>query len=77
MAARRVQEDAAGFEKEHAVAALERQRRPLLGDDDGAVQLDGEIEERLGSLGIELGRRLVEQQERGVEREDGREADAL
>ena len=47
--ARRVQQDAAAFEIEDAVAAFQRHRRPLLGDDDGAVELDGEVEERLGS----------------------------
>ena len=77
MAAWRIQEDAAALEEEHPVATLERQRRPLLGDDDGAVQLDSEIQERLGSVRVELRCRLVEEQERGIERKDGREADAL
>jgi hypothetical protein len=37
--------------------------RTLLGDEDGAREQLDEIEERLGSVGIELRRRLVEEQE--------------
>jgi hypothetical protein len=55
-----VDQDPACLEEQHAVAARERHGRPLLGDDDGAVELYGEIEERLSSLRVELRRRLVE-----------------
>ena len=57
--------------------ALERHRRALLGDDDGPAPLGCEVEERLRAAGVELRRRLVEEQERGPEREDRREADTL
>src|SRR5579864_9346269 len=55
----------------------ERARRALLGDDDGGVAAERELEERLRALGIELRGRLVEQEQLRLERERRREAHAL
>jgi hypothetical protein len=46
----------------------ERPRRTLLGDEDGARQALDEVEERVGRLGVELRRGLVEEQEPRPER---------
>ena len=64
-------------DEEHAVAALERQRGPLLGEEDRRAELAGEIEESFGALRIELRGRLVEQEQRGREGEDRGEAHPL
>ena len=50
---------------------------PLLGDDDRRAQLARQVENRLGSLGVELGGRLVQEQQRGPDGKDGRETDTL
>ena len=75
--ARRVQHDAAAVHEEHAVTTGERPRRPLFRDEHGARQVLDQVEERLRRFGIELRRRLVEQQEPRVQRERGRERHAL
>ena len=63
--------------KSDTVDVGQRTSRPLLRDDDGARQLLDDLEERIRRGGIELGRRLVEQQELRAKRERGRERDAL
>ena len=50
---------------------------PLLGDDDRAAVRARVLEQRLGGVAVELRRRLVEEQQLGLERESRREADAL
>ena len=67
--ARRVQHDAAAVQEEHAIAVRERPGRALFGDEHRARQMLDQVEERLCPLGIELRRRLVEQQEPGMQRE--------
>ena len=74
---RRVQHDPPLLEEENAVADLERPRGPLLREDDGHAETGGQPDERVRSLGIELGGRLVEQKQLRLERERGRQADAL
>ena len=49
----------------------------MLGEDDGTPRLLDRGEERLGAVGVELGRRLVEQEEPRLERERRGETDAL
>src|SRR5207247_5322075 len=77
----RVERDPAVLDEENAIAALERQRRPLRGEDDGGAALlrdpQGEVNELLGGLRVELRRRLVEEQQPRLERERRREADPL
>ena len=50
---------------------------PLLGDDHRAAVRTSVFEQRLGGVAIELRRRLVEQQQLGLERERGCETHAL
>ena len=64
-------------DEEHAVAALERQRGPLLREKDRRAELAGEVEELFGALRIELRGRLVEQEQRGLESEHRGEAHPL
>ena len=74
---RRVQHDPALLEEEDAIADLERPRWPLLREDDGHAETGGQPDERVRGLGIELGGRLVEQEQLRLEGERGRQADAL
>ena len=68
-------------ERDDAVAALERGRRPLLGDEHRGAALAreplDEVEERLRAAGVELRGGLVEQQQLRLERERRGEADPL
>jgi hypothetical protein len=59
----RIDHDPPVLHEDDAVAALQRQGRPLLGDHDRAAERRREVEQRLRSLGIELRGRLVEQEE--------------
>jgi hypothetical protein len=72
-----VEHDSTPIEENHPVGTLERQRRTLLRDDDGAAELDGVVEERFGAVRVELRGRLVEQQQRRAEGKRGGHADAL
>ena len=63
--------------EDDSIAALQRQRRSLLGDDDRAPECRGEIEQRLRRLGIELRRRLVEQEQLRTEGERRSDTDPL
>ena len=74
---RRVEDDPSLLHHDHAIGDRERAVDALLGEDDGAPRLLDRGEERLGAVGVELGRRLVEQQELRLERERGGKADAL
>ncbi len=74
---RRVERDASVLHEEHTVCVRERSRRPLLRDDDGAAYAIEKLEELVGGGGIELGRRLVEQEELRPECERRGETDAL
>ena len=73
----RVEQQAAVFDIEHAVGDRERPVDALLGEHDGAAGLLDGGEKQLGAGRVELRRRLVEQQQPRLERERGREADAL
>ena len=73
----RVEDDAALLHHHHPIGNRERAVDPLLGEDDGALRLLDRGEECLGTVCVELGRRLVEQQELRSQRERRREADAL
>ena len=75
--ARGVEDDAAAIEEQDAVGVAQRERGTLLRDDDGGAACERVLEERFRSVGIELRRRLVEEQQLGLERERRREADAL
>ncbi len=66
---RRIDRDPPPLHEDDAVAALERQGRPLLRDQHRTVELRCEIEQRLRRFRIELGGRLVEQEEPGTKRE--------
>ena len=77
LVAGRVEPDPALVDEEHAVAALERQRGPLLREEDRRAELAGEVEELFGALRIELRGRLVEQEQRGLEGEHRGEAHSL
>ncbi len=74
---RRIQHDPALLEEEDAIADLERPRWPLLREDDGHAEAGGQPDEGVRSLGIELGGRLVEQEQLRLEGERGRQADPL
>jgi len=65
------------LEKDDAVGVAKRARRALLRDDDARPTAERELEERLCSCRVELRRRLVEQEQLGLERERRSEADAL
>ena len=58
-----VGEDPAALHEEHAVGQGERPPGALLGENGRRAELADEGEEALGRLGIELRRRLVEEQE--------------
>src|SRR4051794_15404087 len=75
--ARRVELDASALHEEHAIYVCERTRRALLRDDHGAVEPVDDLEELVGGGGVELRRRLVEQQQPGPQRERRGEADTL
>ena len=75
--ARCVEDDAAAVEEQDPVGVAERRGRALLRDDDGGAAPERVVEERLRPVGIELRRRLVEEQQLRPEGESGREADAL
>ena len=49
----------------------------MLGEHDGRAETLDRVEEERGAVGIELRGRLVEQQQLRLQRERGREADAL
>ena len=76
-AGRQIVDDDAVAHEDHAVGELERELRPLFRDDDGAALCARELEDRARSVRIELRRRLVEQQQLGLERERRSETDAL
>ena len=74
---RGVEDDPAAVDEDDARRELECARDAVLGEDDRRPQpLDG-VEEERGRLGIELRRRLVEQQQLRLERQCRREADPL
>ena len=75
--ARCVEHDAAVVHEENTVDVSERARGSLLGDEYRTRQLFDQVEERVGGLGVELRRRLVEQQQLRLERKRGRERHAL
>ena len=77
LVARCVEHDAAAVEEQDAVGVAQRERGTLLRDDHGCAARERVLEERLRALRIELRRRLVEEQQLGLERERRREADAL
>ncbi len=58
-----VGEDPATLHEEHSVGQAERPPGALLGENGGRAKLVDEGEETFGRLGIELRRRLVEEQE--------------
>ena len=74
---RGVEEEAALVDEEDARRELERPADAVLGEDDGRAETFDGVEEERGAFGIELRGRLVEQQQLRLERERGREADAL
>ena len=73
----RVEDNAALLHHHHSIRNRERAVDPLLGEDDGALRLLDRGEKRLGAFCVELGGRLVEQQELWSQRERRCEADAL
>ena len=75
--ARRVEQHAPAVEERDAVGVRQRERRMLLGEDDRRTDVERMLEEGLRALGIELRRRLVEQQQLRSERERRREAHTL
>ena len=72
-----VEDDAAAVHEEDAIDVRERSCRALLRHEDRARQVLDEIEERLSGLGIELRRRLVEQQQTWLQGERRRQRHAL
>ncbi len=72
-----VEHDAPRVEEEDAIGSRQRARRPLLGDEHGARQARDQLEERVGSRGVELRRRLVEQEQLRPQREGRGERHAL
>jgi hypothetical protein len=72
-----VEGDPALVDEQHAAAALERQRRPLLGDEHRRAELAGDVEDLDRSFRIELRGRLVQDEQLRLEREHRGEADAL
>src|SRR5947207_14948218 len=73
LADRAVERQAPPVEEENLVADLERQGRPLLGKQHSHTAVTGEpqgqLDQRLGGLGVELRRRLVEEQQLRLERQ--------
>ena len=67
--ARCVEDNPAAVHEEDAPDMGERPRRALLGHEHGARQVLDEVEERIRRLGVELRRRLVEQQQPRAQRE--------
>ena len=77
LGARRVEEEAALVDEERRGRELKRPADAVLGEHDGRTEpLDG-VEEERGAFGIELRRRLVEEQQLRLQRERRRQADAL
>ena len=81
LADRAIERQAPPFEEENPVADLERQGRPLLGEQHSRTAVTGEpqgqLDQPLGGLWVELRRRLVEKQELRLECQRRSEADAL
>src|SRR6266566_338337 len=81
LADRAVERQAPPVEEENPVAGLERQGWPLLGQQHRRAALAGEpqgqLDQRLGGLGVELRRRLVEEQQLRLERQRRSDAHAL
>ena len=75
--ARRVEQHAPAVEERDAIGVRQRKRRMLLGEDDRRADVERMVEEGLRALGIELRRRLIEQQQLRSECERRGEADAL
>ena len=74
---RGIEDDAALLHQHDPIGDRQCAVDALLGEDDRTVRLLDRSEECLGGLGVELGRRLVEQQELRSQRERRGEADAL
>ena len=74
---RDVERDASALEEDHAVGEPERTRDAVLAEDDCGTRTAGRVQEGGRSARVELRGRLVEQQERGPERQRSRETHAL
>ena len=72
-----VEHDATLLHHHHAISDRQRAIDALLGEDDRTPCLLDRREECVGSVGVELGRWLVEQQELGPQRKRRCETDAL
>src|SRR5213592_5314086 len=81
LADRAIERQAPVLEEQHTVADLERQDRPLLGQQHGRAAVPGKSQRQLdqpfGRLRVELRGRLVEQQQLRLERQRRGEADPL
>src|SRR5512132_15126 len=81
LADRAIERQASPVEEENPVADLERQGRQLLGEQHSRTAVTGEpqgqLNQPLGGLWVELRRRLVEKQELRLECQRRSEADAL
>ena len=77
LVARRVDHDPAAFDEDHAVARVQHAVGPLLRRDDRGTARARQLDRDRRAVRIELGCRLVEQQQPRLEREHGGEADAL
>jgi hypothetical protein len=77
LVAGRVELDPPVRHEEHAVAPLERQGRPLLGDENRGAEPAGDVEDLDGSFWVELRRRLVEDEQLRFERKHGSETNPL
>src|SRR5215204_1920756 len=75
--ARRVQQQPPPLEEEHAIAMLQRKRRPLLRHDHRCVEVGEQLQQPLSRVRIQLRRWLVEQQQLRAECERRRETDTL
>jgi hypothetical protein len=74
---RRVEHDPPLFEEDDAVASVEHAVGTLLGDDHRGTGGAGELDRLLGAFRVELGGRLVEQEQARLQGEHRGEADAL
>src|SRR6266545_1661818 len=69
--------DAPVAQEDDPAGERERQLRALLGDNDRTALCARVLEQRLGRIAVELGRRFVEEQQLWLERERRRKADSL
>ena len=70
---RRIEHDAARVHEQDAIGALERPGGPLLRQQHRTVECPHRVEEPLRAVGVELRRRLVEQQQARPKRQGGSE----